>query len=695
MASLATFEQNVLQDTGCDPHQVVTGKSLVSSAHSAQSSNHSSIVDKGDGSSCITPVAPVEDQDGAKKATKKKKKDKDKKIKVDENGNQIKKKKKSKAKENENLVGIPISQQKELQRKRLGVVPSEEHFLSQTDELDEFETFFVEHIQKQAPVAPGERNSDVFPFEKCSHQTSPHFGIQCLQPPKASYLQKAPARTEGTVTTIASTESYPPPPVTTVEVYHDVERYDDDDEITLETMDNRGHLLQTFLRRNGHDDELALQTAMAFQSFLQNQRELMATTTGIDSSSQRSDSKASSTGISQYDDEDSFERHQKDKMKHEREFSLRDGWDAGSFVSHDDHLDRKPAAVSRKQFTEPANDNEWTKIRRNETFMRGKLGDGEENTYSAARPRNMVAATQRSIVTQSHPLNPLIPIPQPPPMTPLQYYNDSPLTRKAPVSLRSYQQQMSSLSIEQRSCVIQLKTKWEERADRGNKPLPDEWFIRFAKCSPGKPFDYTTAWKIMKKFDYRYLDLSILSMERQLLTKTLFPCPGLKSKSGYDMFYMKPSRYFPKKTSVTTVIDNLVYVMECMLDDERTATDGVGFIANMTDWRMANFSVPYCHKFMMTLQGRRVPTRVGLFLIVNPPAWFGSIWAIMKPMLSEGFRKKVYMISFHAMALHLAPGYERYLPDDIYSGMASTNAIVQKFIADRKVIESFRMLQSR
>ena len=94
MASLATFEQNVLQDTGCDPNQVVTGKSLVSSAHSAQSSNHSSFVDKGDGSSCITPVASVEDQDGAKKATKKKKKDKDKKIKVDENGNQIKKKKK-------------------------------------------------------------------------------------------------------------------------------------------------------------------------------------------------------------------------------------------------------------------------------------------------------------------------------------------------------------------------------------------------------------------------------------------------------------------------------------------------------------------------------------------------------------------------------------------------------------------------
>jgi hypothetical protein len=158
---------------------------------------------------------------------------------------------------------------------------------------------------------------------------------------------------------------------------------------------------------------------------------------------------------------------------------------------------------------------------------------------------------------------------------------------------------------------------------------------------------------------------------------------------------MRPSRYFPKKTSVATVIDNLVYVMECMLDNEQTCTDGIGFVANMTDWQMTNFNVNYCFKFMMSLQGRRVPARVGLFLIVHPPAWFGSVWKIMKPMLSEDFRKKVHMIKFERMSEFLAPGFENFLPDDMQDGRAPTNAIIQSFVAERKAIESARIMSTR
>ena len=35
------------------------------------------------------------------------------------------------------------------------------------------------------------------------------------------------------------------------------------------------------------------------------------------------------------------------------------------------------------------------------------------------------------------------------------------------------------------------------------------------------------------------------------------------------------------------------------------------------------------------------PAKVELFLIVNPPSWFGVIWKIMKPMLAPSFRKRV------------------------------------------------------
>ena len=136
--------------------------------------------------------------------------------------------------------------------------------------------------------------------------------------------------------------------------------------------------------------------------------------------------------------------------------------------------------------------------------------------------------------------------------------------------------------------------------------------------------------------------------------------------------------------SVSSVINNLVYVMDSMMDDESSQRDGIGFVANMADWTMSNFQVNYCYKFMMGLQGKKTPTRVKLFLIVNPPSWFGSIWKIMKPMLSEDFRKKVHMIKYGGMEEFLAPGYEEYLPDDIFSGRQDTDEIIYEFIQERK-----------
>jgi hypothetical protein len=139
--------------------------------------------------------------------------------------------------------------------------------------------------------------------------------------------------------------------------------------------------------------------------------------------------------------------------------------------------------------------------------------------------------------------------------------------------------------------------------------------------------------------------------------------------------------------TVTSVIDNLIYVMDCMMDNEASQRDGIGFVANMTDWTMSNFQVNYCYKFMMGLQGNKSPTRVKLFLIVNPPSWFGSIWRIMKPMFTNEFRKKIHMIPFSRMGEFLAPGFEEYLPDDMYSGRSNTQSIIAQFIQERKQAE--------
>jgi hypothetical protein len=80
---------------------------------------------------------------------------------------------------------------------------------------------------------------------------------------------------------------------------------------------------------------------------------------------------------------------------------------------------------------------------------------------------------------------------------------------------------------------------------------------------------------------------------------------------------------------------------------------------------MVNFDVNFCYQFMMALQAAVVPASVELFLIVNPPSWFGAIWKIMRPMLAPSFRKKVKVIKEAMLPKYLMEGYENFLPDDL------------------------------
>jgi CRAL/TRIO domain len=151
---------------------------------------------------------------------------------------------------------------------------------------------------------------------------------------------------------------------------------------------------------------------------------------------------------------------------------------------------------------------------------------------------------------------------------------------------------------------------------------------------------------------------------------------------------MRPKRYDPDHTPVQDIIDNLVYVMNTIYEKEQNATHGIAFIANMDGWTMRNFSVEYCHKFMQVLQGTVIPTRVTHFLIVNPPKWFGKVYAIMKKMLSPEFRRKVHMIPVRKLEKFLQPGYEDYLPSELAGGRAITSDLVEDFCDYRQYIES-------
>eukprot|EP00542_Grammatophora_oceanica_P010177 CAMPEP_0194047186 /NCGR_PEP_ID=MMETSP0009_2-20130614/23607_1 /TAXON_ID=210454 /ORGANISM="Grammatophora oceanica, Strain CCMP 410" /LENGTH=874 /DNA_ID=CAMNT_0038692723 /DNA_START=6 /DNA_END=2630 /DNA_ORIENTATION=+ len=518
-----------------------------------------------------------------------------------------------------------------------------------------------------------------------------------------------------------------------------------------EMAEFHGEMLETFLKRHGQDEKLALATALAFETFLKKQQSTSnladavssEPSTSLLSGKQSSSSQDSSNNKDDLalDDDDFLEvaARSEERTLGGDEFSMTgdsfaadSAWENGTFCSYPaKNKQKKPSSPQDKMDDAASRDlstsvrsgtsaGDWGKVRRNETFMRqrgglqressGRIQERSQTSEHSASTRMSISSSVKSQSTaeEAEADESLVP---PNLLAKAELMTQSSSSASASSAhfqkiaslqretlgmevgmteeTRPFYLQIESLTLPQRTCVINLKTRWEKRRDKKFK-LTDDWYLRFARCSPVKPFSEEAAYKVMKNMDARYANLSIQKLKKQMLTKTLFPCPGLKSNGGHDMFYMNQSRFSPKDNSMTAMMDNLVYVMQCMLEKEQAAEKGIGFIANMTDMKMTNFSVPYCHKLLQTLQGRRCPTKVELFLIVNPPSWFGSIWSIMKPMLGDDFQQNVHIVTIHGMKNFLASGYEAHLPDDIASGRAATGSMVGNFIEERKQKEASR-----
>ena len=217
--------------------------------------------------------------------------------------------------------------------------------------------------------------------------------------------------------------------------------------------------------------------------------------------------------------------------------------------------------------------------------------------------------------------------------------------------------------------------------------LTDEQYLHFARTAN---YDEGAALTLLRESKRRMLGLTCAEMELQLRSKTVFIIPGLQSREGFDVFYMRPSRYFPRQTKTSTVIDSLAYIMKAMLECEESSTDGIILMANMAGWEMSNFSMNYCLQFMKCLQAEHFPVEVRKFLIIDPPSWFDKIWSIMKKMLTPSFQKRVHIIPNSQLGVYLGDRYRTYLPDDMAGGLNSTEEMIMDFIEYRKHVEYIR-----
>jgi len=240
----------------------------------------------------------------------------------------------------------------------------------------------------------------------------------------------------------------------------------------------------------------------------------------------------------------------------------------------------------------------------------------------------------------------------------------------------------------------EVKAHYEIQLEATKKPclFTDTQLLRFAMFCK---FSVPKSLQLINKTKSSHFRLNAFALQEQLQTQTLFPLSSeLTTKDGSShVFYMRPSRFLPKERHATSsVIRNLVYVMN-QIDTaypKNQPCHDICFIANMSLWTMKHFSTDYCLKFMQCLQGQVFPVKVSLFLIVNPPSWFGNVWKIMKPMLSQKFQQKVHMISEDKLKDFLSPNYPQYLPNEFESdetGKVDTETWVKDFIQQRQTLE--------
>jgi len=420
------------------------------------------------------------------------------------------------------------------------------------------------------------------------------------------------------------------------------QNFEEDEQAELAAY--HGEMLQGFLQRHGKGDDTALQTASAFQDFLKRQQDAL----GKLSTPSGSVCSGSSPGGSRGE--------------------VSRGAYSESAATNVFRVQKQQAGVPVFIGGGP---NGFGNTKRNESFVRNKSGISVQSEGSAGlKTRNHVAARMLSQKNG-------------------QQQGGPPDNRKiaplgAPVPERPVRQQMEELTIAQIACVELIR-----KQSKGT--FNDALCLRFARCYD---FKAKAALKVFKKFNKAHLAISIANMESLLRTRLVYPLPGVIGRGGINMFYLQFRRLIPRKTNVSSFADLLIYVMNCMHEKESACVNGIGLIADLTDFSMSNFSIPYMSKFLMLVQGRQFPVKVECVLFVNAPKWFGTVWGIMKQMMSSDFLKtKVHRISFNDMVRsHLQRGCEAYLTSDVFLGRRNADRIVGEFIEERKALESKRIL---
>mmetsp|Transcript_12378 Transcript_12378/g.29460 ORF Transcript_12378/g.29460 Transcript_12378/m.29460 type:complete len:300 (+) Transcript_12378:114-1013(+) len=189
---------------------------------------------------------------------------------------------------------------------------------------------------------------------------------------------------------------------------------------------------------------------------------------------------------------------------------------------------------------------------------------------------------------------------------------------------------------------------------------------------------------IEKSADNKYLHLRMQGdLAEQFESRLLFPLSRrLKTKQHNSrVIYVRPARYqHSPENNEDLMVESLCYVLNDCSRTEAACRDGVAVVINMKGWSTENFSQDEWSRFMKTLQGELVPTKVKMVLIAEAPKDFVAIWNVLRKSLLTRFSKNVHMIKEKNLGGFFMEGYEEYMPSSLCGTWLDANEICEDYI---------------
>lgn len=107
-----------------------------------------------------------------------------------------------------------------------------------------------------------------------------------------------------------------------------------------------------------------------------------------------------------------------------------------------------------------------------------------------------------------------------------------------------------------------------------------------------------------------------------------------------------------KKKIHRSTLQGIVYQLDSALEDIMTQRNGIVFIYNMNDSEYSNFDYELCQKILDLLKGA-YPAKLKKVLIVSPPLWFRAPFHLLRLIVREKLRDRVWLLKIDQLKEHV------------------------------------------